>query len=61
MTLKSALIAKHHIKKGDKVGYGAAWVAPCDTVLGIVATGYGDGYPRTAPNGTPVLINGRMC
>lgn len=60
MTLKSSLIAKHKIKKGDKVGYGAAWVAPHDTILGIVATGYGDGYPRTAPNGTPVLINGRQ-
>lgn len=59
MTLKSSLIAKHKIKKGDKVGYGAAYVAPYDTTLGIVSTGYGDGYPRSAPNGTPVLINGR--
>lgn len=59
MTLTSSLIAIRKIKKGDKVGYGAAWTAPHDTVLGIVATGYGDGYPRTAPNGTPVWINGR--
>ncbi len=42
------------------VGYGAAWTAPHDTVLGVVAAGYGDGYPRTMPNGSPVLINGRM-
>jgi alanine racemase len=21
--------------------------------------GYGDGYPRAAPSGTPVLVNGR--
>ncbi len=60
MTLKSSIIALHNIKKGDKVGYGAAWIAPRDTVLAIVAAGYGDGYPRTAPNGTPVLINGRI-
>jgi len=60
MTLKSSIIALHHIKKGDKVGYGAYWVASKDTVLGIVAAGYGDGYPRTAPNGTPVLVNGRV-
>lgn len=59
MTLKSSLIAVHKVKKGDKVGYGAAFVAPHDTVLGIVAAGYGDGYPRSAPNGTPVYINGR--
>ncbi len=60
MTLQSSLIAIRKIKKGDRVGYGAAWTAPYDTILGIVATGYGDGYPRTAPNGTPVLVNDRI-
>ena len=60
MTLRSSLIAIRKIKKGAKVGYGAAWTAPCDTTLGIVSTGYGDGYPRTAPNGTPVWVNGRI-
>lgn len=59
MTLKSSLIAIRKIKKGDKVGYGAAWVAPRDTTLGIIAAGYGDGYPRSMPNGSPVLLNGR--
>ena len=59
MTLKSSIIAIRKVKKGAKVGYGAAWTAPYDTTIGIVATGYGDGYPRVAPNGTPVLINGR--
>lgn len=60
MTLRSSLIAIRKLKKGAKVGYGAAWTAPRDTILGIVATGYGDGYPRTAPNGTPVWVNGRI-
>ncbi len=60
MTLKSNLIAVKNLNKGDKVGYGIAYEAPCDTVLGIVAMGYGDGYPRQTPNGTPVLINGRL-
>lgn len=60
MTLKSSLIAIRKIKKGERVGYGATWTAPHDTILGIVGAGYGDGYPRTVPNGTPVLINGRM-
>lgn len=59
MTLKSSLIAirKHH--KGGSIGYGAAWTAQEDTYIGVVAIGYGDGYPRSAPCGTPVLINGR--
>ncbi len=60
MTLKSSLIAIKPLKKGDSVGYGAAWIAPRDTNIGVVAIGYGDGYPRNLPSGTPVLINGRV-
>jgi len=59
MTLRSSLIAVRPHRGGDPVGYGGNWVAPADTRLGVVAMGYGDGYPRTAPNGTPVLVNGR--
>lgn len=60
MTLQSSLIAKRLIKVGDAVGYGAAWVADKDTEIGVIAIGYGDGYPRHAINGTPVLLNGRI-
>lgn len=59
MTLTSQLIAVRDVKAGESVGYGATWTAQSDTKVGVVAMGYGDGYPRTAPNGTPVLINGR--
>jgi len=41
------------------VGYGATWMAPEAMDVGIVAIGYGDGYPRHAPSGTPVLIGGQ--
>jgi len=60
MTLKSQLIAVRTHKKGESVGYGANWASENDTILGVVAMGYGDGYPRTAPAGTPVLVNGRI-
>ncbi|HEY7865227.1 MAG TPA: alanine racemase [Psychromonas sp.] len=60
MTLKSSLIAIREHKAGDSVGYGANWTAQEDTRLGVVAVGYGDGYPRLAPQGTPVLVNGRI-
>jgi alanine racemase len=30
-----------------------------NTTLGVVAIGYGDGYPRYASPGTPVLVNGK--
>ncbi len=58
MTVKSKLIAVNHVSRGDSVGYGATWQCPEDMPVGVVAFGYGDGYPRHAPSGTPVLVNG---
>ncbi|WP_049879587.1 alanine racemase, partial [Vibrio parahaemolyticus] len=54
MTLKSHLIAVREVKKGESVGYGGIWTSERDTKVGVIAVGYGDGYPRSAPNGTPV-------
>ena len=59
MTLKASVIAIRTVKAGEAVGYGAAWRAEQDTKVGVIAIGYGDGYPRHAGNGTPVLLNGR--
>ena len=59
MTLQSSLIATRNIAVGESVGYGSAWRCQKETKIGVVAIGYGDGYPRHATNGTPVLINGR--
>jgi alanine racemase len=61
MTLTSHLIAVRAVKRGDSVGYGATQQCPEDMLLGVVAVGYGDGYPRHARPGTPVLINGQQC
>jgi alanine racemase len=58
MTLTSELISVNTRKKGDTIGYGTDWVCPEDMPVGVVAIGYGDGYPRHAPPGTPVLLNG---
>jgi alanine racemase len=59
MSLTSSLIAVREHKAGEPVGYGGTWMSERDTRLGVVAMGYGDGYPRAAPSGTPVLVNGR--
>lgn len=61
MTLSSELIAVHRRRAGDAVGYGGSFVCDRDRRIGIVAIGYGDGYPRHAPTGTPVLVNGKRC
>ena len=58
MTLASEFIAINQRRKGDAIGYGGDWVCPEDMPVGVVAAGYGDGYPRHAPPGTPILVNG---
>jgi len=59
MTLRSEIIAVQSLRANDSVGYGAAYTASRAHRLGVVACGYADGYPRLAPNGTPVLVCGR--
>jgi len=59
MTLGSRLIAVQELRAGDEIGYGALFRAEHAMRIGIVACGYADGYPRHAPNGTPVLVDGR--
>lgn len=59
MTLKTRLISVRKHQKNQPVGYGETWHSKQDTYIGVIAMGYGDGYPRLAPEGTPVWINGR--
>jgi alanine racemase len=58
MTFATRLIAINHVRKGERIGYSATWECPEDMPVGVAAIGYGDGYPRAAPSGTPVLVNG---
>ena len=58
MTLRSRLLATQQLAPGDSVGYGSAFVAEAPMRIGVVACGYADGYPRHAPTGTPVLVDG---
>ena len=56
--LSATLIAVNEVPAGESVGYGAAWIASRPSRIGVVAIGYGDGYPRHAPGTTPVAVNG---
>ncbi len=58
MTLSATLIAINKVSKDESIGYGSSWTCPEDMSVGVVSIGYGDGYPRHAPSGTPVLVNG---
>ncbi len=59
MTLSGARTAVREVPAGESVGYGAGWVAQRPTRIGTISCGYADGYPRSAPAGTPVLVGGR--
>lgn len=61
MSLTSAVIGVQELQAGEAVGYGATYRAEQPMRVGIVACGYADGYPRHAPTGTPVLVNGQRC
>ncbi len=59
MTLQSEVLALHQVAAGESVGYGQAYTAEKDSTIAVVSIGYGDGYPRSAKQGTPVLIRGK--
>jgi alanine racemase len=61
MTLQTNVIAVRNFMQGDSIGYGCQYICEENMPVGIIAIGYGDGYPRTASNGTPVLINDTKC
>ncbi len=61
MTLRSEVIALREVPAGETVGYGATWRAERDSRIATITVGYGDGYPRTATSGTPVLIKGQRA
>ncbi|WP_312934441.1 alanine racemase [Pseudomonas sp.] len=59
MTLQSRLISVRELGVGEPVGYGGHYTTPHASRVGVVAMGYADGYPRQAPTGTPVIVNGQ--
>ena len=61
MTLTAPVIALRTVPIGEPVGYSRTWTPDRVSVIATIAIGYGDGYPRTAPNGTPIILNSQLC
>ena len=61
MSFETRLLSVKLVRKGQRVGYGGHWVAPRDSVLGVAAAGYADGYPWHVAAGTPVGVRDRMA
>jgi alanine racemase len=59
MTFEARLIAVKSVSAGETIGYTERFRVEADTTVGVIAAGYGDGYSRGFPDGTPVLLNGR--
>jgi len=59
MQLEAQLLSVKKLPAGHGVGYGSRYICPEDMLVGVVSIGYGDGYPRRAPDGIPVLIHGQ--
>lgn len=61
MHFQTAVLALRRIAAGESVGYGGRWIAQRDTLIATLPVGYGDGYPWSAPSGTPIEINGFLA
>ncbi|MEK6749427.1 MAG: alanine racemase [Pseudomonadota bacterium] len=61
MTLTANVVAVNDVRNGDSIGYSGIYRAPRDMRVAVIGIGYGDGYPRHATTGTPVLIDGRRA
>ncbi|AOJ15571.1 alanine racemase [Burkholderia vietnamiensis] len=60
MTLTSKIIGVQTLAPQETVGYGRRFTAEQPMRIGVVACGYADGYPRHAPTGTPIAVDGVM-
>lgn len=58
MRFSAGVIAEQQLQPGDAVGYGARFVAEHPMRIGVIAVGYGDGYPCQMPDGAPVSVEG---
>ncbi len=56
MTLKARIIVVKEVAANEAIGYGNTYIATEPKRIGIVAYGYGDGYPHQASAGAPVMV-----
>jgi len=60
MSLRAPIISIKGCQQGARIGYGGEFCCPHDMVIGIVAAGYADGYPRHLSRAQKLSINGRQ-
>ncbi len=58
MVLQAPIYASREVPAGEPIGYGGAFRSDRRLRIGLVRCGYADGYPRSVPDGCPVMVGG---
>lgn len=68
MEFRGPIVDTRRIKAGTKVSYGGFWESKKDTTIGVIQTGFSDGFPRSwfkagfvVYKGKNFSIAGRIC
>ncbi len=58
MGVSAPIISTHVLRKGESLGYGRAYIADSDRLIGWAAIGYADGYRRSEAPGRCMCLRG---
>jgi alanine racemase len=61
MSVMARILSIKNFQKGSFIGYGSTYQATRDGKMAVISIGYGNGYPKDAINGTPVLVGDKLC
>jgi len=61
LSFKTEIVQIKSIEKGQKIGYGCAYEANEDMVIGVIPVGYFEGLDRGLSNCGEVLVSGKRC
>ena len=61
MTFKTRVLQVKRVAAGSGVSYGHTFVAPRESVIGVLSVGYADGYRRGLQHGGEVIVRGRRA
>ena len=53
--IEAQVVQRRRVGAGDTIGYGATFIASCDTEVAILNIGYADGFRRAFSSHAPVL------
>ncbi|MBI4115302.1 MAG: alanine racemase [Candidatus Omnitrophica bacterium] len=61
LCLKSRIVFLKRLSPGDSVGYGRTFIASKPTLIAVLPTGYGHGYPFVLSSKSEILYRGKRC